>query len=224
MALFGKPGGNLVLDERTRAFGLYPHDGITPFPAESLSPIQELHGASDVPPVEMLPHSKADQKEHKISMSAGAIGSIVALFRNISSLPDIVSQQHTDTHQTQALSRFSKLLAHLLDDVNRIAEPVPAAIFDVFGDVSATAPFGPGSQQLNPVAQNAGDAIASAKFKKRVKHSIDADDQQSLENSIMNSGIPVAVSCSDGSATRRSSLLNRFIDGKEFAHLEARLL
>src|SRR5512142_2456271 len=109
-SLLGEPSDAVALRDWPRVFRLYLQDGVTPFPAESLPPIRVLEGVRDVPAVHMLLHSNADNKIHRISMSAGAIAArdgtidgITILFQEVTQQPEL---EAPDDRHAEGLERF----------------------------------------------------------------------------------------------------------------------
>ncbi len=219
-ALLGNPDKDLLLSDWPRAFGLYLQDGVTMFPAESLPPIRVLEGAQDVPPVHMLLHSRADNKTHKVSMSAGAITSRDGSIDGITVLIQEVSQRAeaagADARHTEGLHRFSSLLAESAADVNRITNAVAAVTSEIIGDLSAVTLLEPGTQQLNLMACHDADQAVASRFRELLD-TVAYDGEETLEGTVMNSRTALTVPSADPADAPPSPMFQHFIQQEGIA-------
>ncbi len=219
-ALLGNADKDVRLEDWPRAFGLYLQDGATPFPAPSLPPIRVLEGIQDVPPVHMLLHSRADNKVHKVSMSAAAIAAkdrgidgITVLIQELAERPE--PEEATARH-TEGLHRFSGMLAESAADVNRIANTVAAVTSEIVGDLSAVTLLEPGTTKLGLVACHDADAATASRFRQLMEASSYEGDE-TLEGAVMKSRAAIAIPSATEAEAHPSPMFSRFIREAEIA-------
>ena len=218
-ALLGEADQKITLADWPRAFGLYTPDGTGLFPVEQLPPVRTLRGVRDIPSEEMLLRSKADSKEHKVSMSAGAIlaqngtiDGITTLIQDISARPDAGSTDGKQARHAEGLYRFSSLLAASVDDVNRIANSVSALTSEIIGDLSAVTLLEPGTAKLNLISFHDTDAATVERFGELVEKTVDYAGDENVETTVMTAGAPVLIPSSELPEALRSRMFGRFIE------------
>ncbi len=212
--LLGSPDKDLQLTDWPRAFGLYLQDGVTLFPPESLPPIRVLEGVQDVPAVHMLLHRRADDQEHKVSMSAGAItardGTIDGITVLIQDIAQRTEHEAQDARHVEGLHRFSSLLAESAADVNRIASAVAVVTSEIIGDLSAVTLLEPGTTRLKLIACHDADAAMLSRFRQLLEDA-SYDGEDTLEAAVMNSRSAISVPSADPSSTSPSPMFKSFI-------------
>ena len=217
--LLGEPGQSLKLGDWPRAFGLYRPDGKSLFPADSLPPMRALKGAGDIPTEKMLLRNHSDSGERAISMSAGPIlapnGSVDGITTLIQDITPGTGTEAADAKQalhTEGLYRFSSLLASNADDVNRIAISVAALASEIIGDSSAVTLLEPGTSRLNLVASHDTDASIASRFRELVNLTVDYDNGESLESTVMGSAAPILVPANDAPEALPSLMFGKFAE------------
>ncbi len=221
-ALLGSAESDVRLEDWPRAFGLYLQDGVTPFPASSLPPIRVLEGIQDVPPVHMLLRNPADNKVHRISMSAGAIttrdGGMDGITVLIQEIPKRPESESTPARHAEGLHRFSGLLAESAADVNRIAHAVAAVTSEIIGHLSAVTLLEPGTTRLNLVACHDADLAVAARFRELME-TASYQGEETLEGAVMKSRAAMAIPSAEEAEAHPSPMFSRFIHEAEIASI-----